>query len=749
MSETVAERASPVPAVPSVVLALGGSLRQRLSWLEERFRSDMGPAYPGNLLRFCLVAHPDHLAPAALHALCDPLLVHPLWLALAERGLAPGHERGPQLNVYAILSQEDPRACGLLSALYARLGELYEGHLVPRLCLFFIGEDPSTLPIPDALGRPVLCFVLGQIKQHGYRTADRLEPFETVRLALNALLASNALSEIEGLPEESDAGPLRLYALGASAIAVARPQMETQVRNTLLQRLVEAWLERDSASEPRLEARAQVGEVLGLVKDASWAEEPDELWEKRAGRRIAGLCPAWANELLDARGLEITETRHGHWRIQTAREGDLYHHLERTFSEVSDEQEEAKAVLAQELVHLASGLRRHFRRHEEATVAQWQGLVTRIACSGPGCLRRLEEAVGTAAAALDRAAEALRRQRMGPLWLHSDRDVLTLAHILSAQMVPVHSAAGRARAAFVPPGRVMARFIPFAVLLGTVGADLWRGWPGGAAGLAAGAALALLAAVLQSRRLRRETSSAVRELCRLYESAIGGLVLAEAHLAIRRLQEAVAITAEQMQSGEQELRSLAREAGEALEALGRLPYGNTYLEEQLSDAAHCARVADQVAMEDLFAGPAGDRSTGDYAELTPAEVLAATMRGDLPAAALGVGLVEAIGHAMARRGWTTIETRVEELLVGGKGRPFSPEATMERLHRRALPLWRSEGGTELELVAMSREAAMAFRGWLQARAGQVRVLPTLQRDRISYLRLRRLGALQEERACTG
>ncbi|MCL6430122.1 MAG: hypothetical protein K6V36_04585 [Anaerolineae bacterium] len=746
MGEMMTGQPSPVPAVPSVVLALGGSLRQRLGWLEQRFRSEMGPAYPGNLLRFRLITHADHLSSEALRGLCDPLLVHPLWLSLVERGLAPGRERGPQLNVYAIVSQEDPRGCGLLADLCTQLRGLYEGDLAPRLCLFYVGGDLGALPALDAPGRPVLCFALGHVKELGYRTADRHEPFETVRLALNALLASNALAELE---EEGEGG-LHLYALGASAIAVARPQMETLLRNTLLQRLAEAWLTGDGEAEERLarrlEARTEVGEVFGLAKDPSWADEPDELWEKQAGRRIAGLGPEWANELLGAWGLEIAETRHGHWRVRTGQEGDLFRHLEQTFSEVSEVQEEAKAALAQELVRLADGLRRHFRRREEAVLARWHSLVSRIACSGPGCLHRLEEAVSAAAAALERASEALRMQRTGPLWLHSDRDVLALAHILSAQMVPVHSAARRARAAFVPPRRVVARLVPFILLLGVVGSDLWRGWPGAAAGLAVGAAFALLAVVMQSRRLRRETYAAVRELCRLYENAIGGLVLAEAHVAIRRLQEAVTVTAEQMRDGEQHLHSLAREAREALDELARLPYASTYLEEQLLDPAHCARVAGQAAVEGLLGG---GEPTGNLAELDPAGVLAATMRGELPAVALGAGLVEAVGRAVARRGWGAIETRVEELLVEGRGRPFSPEGTMEGLRRRALPLWPDDEGAEIELVVMSREAAIAFRGWLSARAGRVRVLPTLQRDRISYLRLRRLGASQREGTCTG
>ena len=127
------EERPPVPAVPSVVLALGGSLGERLAWLERRFRSEIGSLYPASLLRFRLVARADQVSPEALHALCDPLLTHPLWLRLQERGLAPGGERGPQLNIYAILSQSDPRGLRLLLGLHGHLQALYRGRLVPRL----------------------------------------------------------------------------------------------------------------------------------------------------------------------------------------------------------------------------------------------------------------------------------------------------------------------------------------------------------------------------------------------------------------------------------------------------------------------------------------------------------------------------------------------------------------------------------------------------------------------------------------
>ncbi|MDI7276179.1 MAG: hypothetical protein QME94_09375, partial [Anaerolineae bacterium] len=482
----MAEQRPPVPAVPSVVLALGSSLRHRLSWLEQRFRTEIGAAYPGNLLRFRLFGHGDRVTPEALHALCDPLLVHPLWLSLMERGLAPGHDRGPQLNVYAIVSQEDARGCELLAALHTHLGQLYDGRLVPNLCAFYVGADLEPLPTLAPEGRPVPCFALGPVKHLGYRTADRHEPFETIRLALNALLASNALRELQALLERDEARGLELCALGASAIAVARPQMETWLRNTLLQRLAQACLAGDGEIEERLsrrlEARAEVGEVFGLTKAGDWADEPDELWEKGLGRRIAALCPEWANELLHAWGIEILETRRGHWRVRAREEGDLYQHLEQTFSALSELQEEARVALAQDVVHLANGLRRHFERHERAILSRWRRLVGRATCSGPSCLRRLAEVVAAAEAGLSRARDALQMQRLSPLWLRSDRDLLALADILSAQMVPVQSAAERARLSFVAPARVAVRLLPFALLLGAVGADLWGGWRGSSAG---------------------------------------------------------------------------------------------------------------------------------------------------------------------------------------------------------------------------------------------------------------------------
>ncbi|MDI7276981.1 MAG: hypothetical protein QME94_13465, partial [Anaerolineae bacterium] len=260
-----------------------------------------------------------------------------------------------------------------------------------------------------------------------------------------------------------------------------------------------------------------------------------------------------------------------------------------------------------------------------------------------------------------------------------------------------------------------------------------------------------LAALLQSRRLRRETYAGVRELCRQYEGAIGGLVLAEAHQAVRQLEEAVAVTAAQLRAVERELQALEAEAGRALDELARFPYGNTYLEQQLSDPAHCARAAGQVTIEELLGTPAGEEMAADLGDLSPAEILAATVRGDLPAAALGAGLVEAVGRMVAGRGCGTVEMRVEEVLVAGVGGPFSAEATMEGLRSRALPLWHAdeETGGEIEFAVMSREAAMAFRGWLAARTERVHVLPTLQRDRISYLRLRRFGRPALRGACTG
>jgi len=735
------EQRRPVPAVPSVVVALGGSLRDKLDWLERRFRSEIGVLYPGNLLRFRLLTRDEQLASEALHTLCDPLLVHPLWLSLRERGLAPGGERGPRLNLYAILSEDDARGCRLLAPLYASLRQLYQGHLVPDLCVFFVGTNAQALPALADATAPLPCFVLGPVKRFGYRTSGRQEPFETIRLALNALLASQAAGEIVGLLAPDEGRGLRLFALGASAIAVARPQMETWLRNTLLQRLAKACLAEEGASEgwpaAHLQAREAVAELFGLEKAESWSGEPDELWEKGLGRRMGGLFASWANEVLQAWGIEVRESRHGHWQPVARAEGDLYGHLEQTLSESGELQGDAQAALTQDIIRLVSGLGRHFERHEQTILARWSKLPARLLAEGPGCLLRLSEIVAAAEAGLNRAGGVLQVQRVRPLWLHGDRDVIALADILAAQMMPVRSAAERARLSFVPPGLVALRLLPFVLLVGAAGADLRPGGLGLLAGLSSATLFGMLAATLQYRRLRRETYVGVRELCRLYEDSIAGLLLSQARNVVRHLQEAVSLSAAQLRAVDSELRALDLEAGRALDELARFPRENTYLERQLSDPAHCARVAGQVPIGELLGEP-----TGGEAAVGPAEILAATLRGDLPVPALGAGLIEAVGPTIARRGSGMIETRVEEMLVAGAGGPFSAAGTMEGLHQRALPLWPTaeDGGPEVALAVMSREAAVAFQGWLVAHASAVRLLPTLQRDRISYLRLRPLGS---------
>ena len=275
---------SPVPAVPSVVLALGGALQHKLSWLERRFRTEIGQVYPGTLLRFRLINRAEQLAPEALHALCDPLLLHPLWLGLREKGLTERVESGPELCFYAIAAEEDLRGCRLLPNLYAGLARLYPGQFSPRLCLFYIGTDPSILPRPtEAAPLRAVCFLLGPIKRYGYRAAGRQEPFETVRLTLNAFLASGTLAEV--LPMVPG---MRFCALGASAIAVARPQMETWLRNTLLQRLAQACVTEQTGAaadgRSRLAVRAEVADLFGLQLTDDWCDEPQELWEKEIGR---------------------------------------------------------------------------------------------------------------------------------------------------------------------------------------------------------------------------------------------------------------------------------------------------------------------------------------------------------------------------------------------------------------------------------------------------------------------------------
>ncbi len=727
----------PVPAVPSLMLALGASLGGRLAWLERRFRSEIGTVYPASLLRFRLLARPEDLSPEALHALCDPLLRHPLWLGLQERGLAPRGERGPQLNAYLLLSQEDERGLQLLAPLHDNLRQAYAGRLEPSFCLFYVGGDPRTLPPLPTATRPWPCFILGPVKQLGYGISGGQEPLETIRLALNALLASPAAGEVEGLLAGEQPPGLAPFALGASAIAVARPQMETWLRNTMLARLARACLEWDGAGDVtrRAQARREVEALFGLGP-VRGDDVPDELWAKECGRRIAGLFVHWAGEVLPAWGLELRETRLGHWQLSAREEGDLHRRLQGILAS-ADGAEGAQAALAQEIVRLAQSLRGHLEARAQAVLDAWSQLLGRATAS-TRCLSHLAEVVGAAQAALGQARDDLSAMRLSPLWLRGERDITALADILAAQMMPVRSAAERARLSFAPPDVVALRLLPLALLVGTAGADL-RGGPGLAAGLAGGALFAGLAAGLQYRRLHRETYAGMRELCRLYEDAVGGLLLGEAQAMLRRWQDAVALSAAQAEAARAELATLDAEAGRALDELARSSRENTYLERQLSDPGRCLQLAGEVSPEALL----GEALDDSPAPATPAGLLADAVRGDLPAAALGASLVEALGRIVARPGGCPVETRVEELLVAGGERPFQPEETMDGLHRRALPLWHGDEarlGPEVALVAMSHEAAMAFRGWLSTHARSVRLLPTLQRDRISYLRCRRISA---------
>ena len=724
----------PVPAVPSVVLALGSSLGDRLAWLEKRFRSEVGAEYPAGLLRFRLLAHADDCRPEALRALCDPLLVHPLWLGLQERALAPGGDQGPRLNVYLIASQEDADGLALVSSLYTSLRRAYAGRLEPAFCLFFVGQDPGALaPLAGAPG-PVPCFVLGPVKQLGYGVSGPHEPFETIRLALNALLASTAAGEVLGLLEPDAPPGVAAFALGASAIAVARQQMEAWLRNALALRLARACLE-EAGPAARAAVAAEVAALFGLPGNGT-AQEPQALWEKRLGQRIAGLFVQWANEVLAGWGLEARASRLGHWHVRARSEGSLHRHLQHVLSGLSDVQADAQAALSRDVVSLAQGLRDHLESRGQGFLEGWPALLARTTRGGAGCLARVSAIVAAAQAGLSHARDALAAQHLRPLWLQGDRDISTLAGILAAQMLPVRCAGERARSAFVPPGLVGLRLLPFALITAGAGADLRPGWPGLAAGLATGAIFMGLAAGLQYRRLWSESRLGMRELSRLYESAIGGLLLGQAQGVLRRWLDAVAVSAAQLQAVEKELATLESEAARALDELARSERQNTYLERQLSDLERCARLAGEVSLDALLAEPLD----GSAAPATLAGLLADALRGDLPAPALGASLIEGIGRIVAQRSNRMIETRVEELLVAGPEQPFSPRETMEGLHRRALPLWHGDAplGQELALVALSREAAVAFRSWLGERSGTVRVLPTLQRDRITYLRCRRI-----------
>ncbi|HOQ97621.1 MAG TPA: hypothetical protein PLJ35_02225 [Anaerolineae bacterium] len=734
----MADERPPVPAVPSVVLALGPSLREQLAWLERRFRSEVGALYPASLLRFRLLVRTEQFTLDALHALCDPLLVHPLWLGLQERGLAPGRERGPQLNVYLILSQAERRGLQLLAPLHANLRRVYAGRLEPALRLFYVGADPQTLALPEAAG-PLPCFVLGPVKQLGYGISGREEPFETIRLALNALLASTAAGEVAGLLAPGEASGPAAFALGASAIAVARPQMEAWLRNTVLVRLTHACLETAATAEARLADRAQarheVAALFGLEPNKGHDDEPDALWEKDLGRRLVGRLVRWANEVLTAWGLEVQETRLDHWRPTAHSAGDLYRHLQAVLTDVGQAREDAQAALAQDVVRLARGLRRHLHEREQEVLERWPALLARTTASGARSLARTAAIVGAAQAGLSRAHDGLTAQRLRPWWLRGERDIVTLAGILAAQMLPVRAAGERARLGFVPPSLVALRLAPLTLLLAGAGADLQRGWPGPAAGLGAGVLLTGLTMALQYALLQRETGAGMRELCRLYEEAVGGLLVAEAEGVLRRWQEAVAVSAGQLAAVESELGALEGEAIRSRDELARLSHGNTYLERQLTDPVRCARAADEVPPGTLYGEPP------DGGGPAPARLLAEALQGDLPAPALGAALIETVGRVVALRSSRMIETRVEELLVAGVDRPFEPGETMDALHRRALPLWHGSEealGPEVVLVALSREATIAFQGWLDAHGQGVRLLPTLQRDRITYLRCRRI-----------
>lgn len=734
----------PVPAVPSVVLALGRTLGDKAAWLEQRFRSEAGTQYPAGLLRVRLCARADDCSPEALRALCDPLLTHPLWLGLQERALAPGGERGPQLNVYLIAAQEDARGLALVAPLYENLRRAYAGRLEPAFCIFLVGQDPGALPPLAGAPGPVPCFVLGPVKQLGYGIGGRHEPFETIRLALNAFLASPAAAEVLGLLEPGAPKGVAAFALGASAIAVARQQMEAWLRDTLTVRLARACLESVGTSAEReglrQEAHAEVPALFGLQATEEWASQPDELWQKSLGQRIADLFPQWANEVLGAWGLEVRKSRLGHWQVMAGAEGDLYRHLQYVLSDLSPVREDAQAALVRDVVALAQGLRSHLQSRGQAFLERWPALIARTTQGGTRCLARLAATVAAVQAGLSRARDALAGQHLRPLWLRGERDITTLAGILAAQMLPVRCASERARCAFVPPGLVGLRLLPLVLITGSAGADLRPGWQGLAAGLAGGVLLAGVAAGMQYRRLRSESRAGMRELCRLYETAVGGLLLSEAQGVLRQWQEAVAVSAAQLEAVQAELVSLEGEAGKALDELARFPRQNTYLERQLSNPQQCARLADEVSVDALMAEPLDEGA----APSSLAGLLADALRGDLPAPALGAALIEGVGRIVARRSSRMIETRVEELLVARSDRPFSPAETMDALHRRALPLWHGQApaGPELALVALSREAAMAFRGWLAERGGAVRVLPTLQRDRITYLRCRRILAAE-------
>lgn len=731
----MADARPPVPAVPSVVLALGASLQGRLDWLAQRFRAEIGPLYPASLLRFRLLRSEEEVTPEALHALCDPLLVHPLWLGLQERGLAPGGEEGPRLRLYAITSDDDAQGGRLLAPLAANLQGLYPEQLLPDLFIFHVGPDIRALPRLEETGRPLPCFLLGAVKQYGYRTAGRDEPYEAIRLALNAFLTSGAADEVEARLAAGAGHGLAPLALGASAVAVARGPMEAWVRNRAVQRLAKACLAGVDEEEPPLvhAARAAVAGALGLVSSGEAADEPDELWARGLGRRVGGLARRWANEVLRAWGVEMRESRRGQWRLVAQTEGDLHRRLQRLVVAHGEGLEEAEAALTQEVVRLANALRRHFARRERELLTRWRALPMEVLGSGPGCLARLEAIVAAAEAGLERAAEALKRQRLQPVWLRGDREAIILAGALGAQMMPARCAAERTQLSFVPAGWVALRMLPLVLLVGAAAADLHRRW-GLPAGLALGLSFVALAAALQVRALRRSTYGCLRDTCRLYESTIGGLALAEAQSTVRRLQEAVAVSAAQLRAVAGELAGLAEAADEALSELWRPQEGN-YLERQLADPSRCAAAAGGVAPEELLAVPPGEE-----AGASPAGLLAAALRGDLPAEAMGAGLAEAVG-ASAARACAPIETRIEEVLVSGRDGPFSPAATLEGLHQRALPLCpRGQAdGPEVALAIMSRQAAVAFRGCLAEHADGLRLLPTLQRDRISYLRLRRLG----------
>lgn len=755
-----------VPAVPSMVFGLGESLQEKLVSVERRLRTEIGPVYPGSLLRFELITNQEQVNEDWLRKICDPLLTHPLWLTLQEQGLAeisPNEPKRPELSIYIIARQDDTTGQDLLPHLCKEMHSLYGARVRLRLNLFYITSEAGnipTIPISEA-PMPPLCFVLGPVKRAGFGTSGEHETYETIRLALNALLASRAGEEIEKSVREKGLTSPVMMTLGASAIVVARSQMETCLYSTILQRLVRACFEGQEDEEQckqwERETKQRIATLFGVPIQDWDVEQYDEQWEKEVPGLIAGLFPIWTNNILSKWRINFSANERGLWGAKAGE--DLYSHLQKVLG--GGEQAEATSEDLTDDVHrIAVDIHRELERQEKALLADWSRFLHRTVASGKGCLVRLGQSVAVTRSTLSGVLKVLQGQHVSPVYLRSRRDRDALAEILAARSLPICYAYEMCRSARVPPGFVVLRLIPFTLLTMAVLTDLGLGWSGIVAGLAVGMALMILFILQQSRRLRKEYQRSLQGLCRLYEEAIEGIVLGEVRELLAHLYGHVALTGQRLQELAAELQRIEGKAIEDLNrALSELPAEDIYLERQLFRYDPWQRGLEQVSIDRLLSAPEMNKDEtgpGNSEELvqTPASILTAVLNGQLPAAVLGTALVDALRYDYHLGGDSPENTRIEEMLVAEWNERAEQEfhregnqqtmkelvdafmsETMEAQQRRALPLWDATNEKqEMAFVVLNPEAKVAFNIWLEAHNGEVTALPTLQRDQISYLR---------------